>query len=45
MTIRQSGGLSTSVLALDEFKSFVRDNTLLEGLYVVNSDSQGKHWL
>ena len=35
------------VLALDEFKSFVRTNTLLEGLYVINSDgsdSPGRHW-
>ena len=35
------------VLALDEFKSFVQKNTLLEGLYVINSDnsdSPGRHW-
>lgn len=35
------------VLALDEFKSYVRENTLLEGLYVINSDnsdSPGEHW-
>ena len=33
--------------ALDEFKRFVQKNTLLEGLYVINSDnsdSPGRHW-
>lgn len=35
------------VFAIDEFKDFVRKNTLLRGLYIVNSDasnSPGEHW-
>ena len=35
------------VMALDEFKNFVKKNTLMKGLYVVNSDdsrSPGEHW-